>query len=61
MKSKNESKKDYKSIFPKNPFIISPEHRLTAISCPSCSKGVLYVKYTEEGGNFVCDCGFKLP
>ncbi len=51
----------YKAIFEKNPFNISMEHRLTSINCPSCQTGLLYVKYTNNGGDFVCDCGFTLP
>lgn len=60
MKNKDKKHKDYKSIFPRNPFVFNAETKTTEIKCPSCPEGFLKIVYDENGGDFVCACGFKL-
>ena len=60
MKNKNQKPKDYRPIFPKDPFVFNKDGRATSIKCPSCQEGFLEIKYTKNGGNFVCVCGFEL-
>jgi ssDNA-binding Zn-finger/Zn-ribbon topoisomerase 1 len=43
-----------------NPFMVNRENRNTSIKCPNCKNGLLFIKYSNSGGDFVCSCGFLL-
>jgi len=50
----------YKSIFEKNPFVVDKDNRLTGIKCPACETGLLSIRYNDNGGAFIWECGFEV-
>ena len=57
---KNNSYSMQSNFVTENPFIVGRDNRYTAIKCPNCKDGLLFIKYFNTSGQFVCNCGFVL-